>query len=365
VRGGKNPYAKGVWFTTKRLADGRTVRYGYFGRGRGAIPLGREATAEFHANLAEALSQAPADGTVAALIHAYRQSRAFVQLRPRTRADYLRHLDVIGEEFGKLSLRAMASPRMAKLIEDWRDDLAASPRQADYAATVLKLLLAWGVKRGLLAHNRAAGLEKIYKADRSEKVWSADELAAVTTHAAEPIQRALILALETGVSQGDLLRLTWSADQGDIITGRRAKTGVAFAVPVSPLLRKTLDAAPRGDSLTILTRADGRPWDVKGNGLRDGWRLACKAAGITGLRFNDLRGTFITRRREMGWTAEQVALCSGHPVAGEKGAQGAYANRKTIAEANARRLHKAHYAPKARTKSANRAANRDADKGDK
>lgn len=365
MRGGKNPYAKGVWFTTKRLADGRTVRYGYFGRGRGAIPLGREATAEFHANLAEALRQEPADGTIAALIHDYRKHPAFMRLRPRTRADYLRHLDVIGDEFGKLSLKVMEHPRMAGNIEKWRDGLAASPRQADYAAAVLRLLLAWGVDRGLLERNRAAGLEKIYKADRSEKVWSEDQVAALMAVAAEPIQRALVLALETGASQGDLLRLTWSADQGDIITGRREKTGVAFAVPVSPLLRQTLDAAPRGDSLTILTRANGRPWDVKGNGLRDGWRLACKAAGITGLRFNDLRGTFITRRREMGWTAEEVALCSGHPIAGEKGAQGAYANRKTIAEANARRLHAAHYAPKARTKSANRAANRDADKGDK
>jgi len=359
----RNPYPKGVWFAVKRLADGRRVRYGYFGRGAGARALGREGTADFHANLAEAMSRAPAEGSLAGLIYAYRQSRAFTQLQPRTRADYLRQLSAIGDHFGTLSLRAMAAPTMARHIETWRDGLAASPRQADYAATVLKLVLAWGVKRGLLAHNRAAGLEKIYRADRSEMVWSADELAAVTEQAAEPIRRAMVLALETGASQGDLLRLTWSADQGDIIGGRRAKTGVAFAVPVSPLLRKTLDAAPRGDSLTILTRADGRPWDVKGNGLRDAWRLACGAAGITGLTFNDLRGTFITRRRELGWTAEEVALCSGHPIAGEKGAQGAYANRKTIAEANARRLHAAHYAPKARTKSANRAANRDADKG--
>lgn len=361
----KTRLPKGVWFATKRLADGRTARYGYFGRGAGAVALGREGTADFHARLAEALSRAPADGTMAALIYDYRQSRAFLQLEPRTRADYLRHLDRIQRAFGPLRLVAMSSPSMVRHIERWRDGLTMSPRQADYAATVLKLLLAWGVKKGRLEHNRAVGLDKIYKADRSEKVWTDDQVKALTRVAPEPIARALILALETGASQGDLLRMTWAADKGDILVGRRGKTKKAFAVPVSPLLRKTLDGAPRGDSLTILTRADGRPWDVKGNGFRDAWAKACASAGIEGVTFNDLRGTFVTRRRAMGWTAEQVALCSGHPIAAEKGAQGAYSHREMIAEANARRLHAEHYGTKRRTKSANRAANRAADKGAK
>ncbi|MDX5330187.1 MAG: phage major capsid protein [Caulobacteraceae bacterium] len=89
------------------------------------------------------------------------------------------------------------------------------------------------------------------------------------------------------------------------------------------------------------------------------------AAFVNGDGINDLRGTFVTRRRAMGWTAEQVALCSGHPIAAEKGAQGAYSHREMIAEANARRLHAEHYGTKRRTKSANRAANRAADKGAK
>jgi len=59
---------------------------------------------------------------------------------------------------------------------------------------------------------------------------------------------------------------------------------------------------------------------------------------VTDRTFNDLRGTYITRRREDGWTAEETALCSGHPIAGEKGAQGAYVSRAGVALANAKRL---------------------------
>ena len=334
---------KGVWFASKRLATGERVRYGYFGRGPGNASLGREGSPEFHAALAEALSRAPKAGTVAELICAYRTSKAFLKLAPLTQGDYLRHLDRIRAQFGVLTLAAVARPRMAELIERWRDSLDASPRQADYAATVLKLLLAWGVKKGRLTHNRAAGLEKLYTADRSEKTWSEADVWALAVSAPEPVRRALIVALEVGASQGDLLTLPWSAVKGDVVVGRRSKTGVPFAVPVSPLLQAALDASPRGTATTILTKADGLPWDHKGNGLRAAWREACAVAGVEGRTFNDLRGTFISRRRAAGWGAEAVALCSGHPVAGERGAQRSYVDRVSVALANAHRLHADHY----------------------
>lgn len=329
---------KGVWFQRKRLAGGEIVRYGYFGRGPGSQRLGREGSAEFHTALALALSKAPPDGTVAGLVYAYRTSKAFLKLAPLTQSDYLRQLDRIQAKFGTLSLRAMSAPAMAEHIERWRDKMAGSPRQVDYAVTVLKLLLAWGVLKGKLTHNRAAGLEKLYRADRSEKTWSDGDVWALAISAPESIRRALILALETGISQGDLLTLPWSAVKGRAITGRRGKTGVPFAVPISPLLKVALDAAPRGQATTILTKENGLPWEPKGNGFRDAWRAAVAGSGVTGRTFNDLRGTFITRRRAEGWTAEEVALCSGHPIAGERGAQRSYVDRAAVALANAERM---------------------------
>ena len=71
---------------------------------------------------------------------------------------------------------------------------------------------------------------------------------------------------------------------------------------------------------------------------------------MTDRTFNDLRGTFISRRRVMGWTAEETALCSGHPIAGEKGAQGAYVDRAAVALANANRLWERFYGPNSEQK---------------
>lgn len=152
-----------------------------------------------------------------------------------------------------------------------------------------------------------------------------------------------MLAIETGLAQEDCLALPWTAVTAGVIVARRLKNGTPVAIPISPELQKVLDAAPRGDAVTALTHGGGFPWDPKGNSLRSAFHDAKKAAGIDGLTFHDTRGTFITRRRAKGWTAEEVALCSGHKIAGELGAQGNYAHRAEIALANAKRLIERYY----------------------
>lgn len=350
----KTSLPKGVWFQRKLLANGEVVRYGYLGRGPGTEPLGREGSAEFHSRLSEVLQRQPPAGNVATLVWKYKASPEFAALRPRTQADYRRHLDKIIGKFGTLSIAAMAAPQMSEHIYAWRDKLAvSSPRQADYSISVLSAMLAWCLKRGLISHNRAAGVGDVYNGDRRSKVWTPEHLKKLLSVAPEPICRAAVFAVETGLAQEDLLVLPWTAVQGDVIVSRRLKNGVPVAIPISPALRQVMSEGAAGRSVTVLTRADGLPWDAKGNGLRAAFREACREADIQGLTFHDLRGTFITRRRTEGWTAEEVALCSGHKIAGEQGAQGAYVDRAAVAFANASRLAKRHYGSKKRTRSAN------------
>jgi integrase len=347
----KTALPKGVWFQKKRLSTGEVIRYGYFGRGLGMEALGREGSPDFHERLAEVLRRAPQEGHVTFLIWRYKSSAEFAKLRPLTRRDYNRQLDKIQAKFGKLRIAAMNAPEISDHIYRWRDTIAeASPRQADYAISVLAAMLAWCVRRGLVNHNRAAGVPDVYAPDRSEKVWTPEMEARVLEAAPAPIQRAIILAVETGLSQEDLLVLPKSAVVGNVIVTRRLKTGKAAAIPISPRLAEMLAAIPASDSVTLLNKADGRPFDPKGNGLRSLFRAARDAAGVTDRTFNDLRGTFISRRRVMGWTAEETALCSGHPIAGEKGAQGAYVDRAAVALANANRLWERFYGPNSEQK---------------
>jgi integrase len=87
--------------------------------------------------------------------------------------------------------------------------MAGSPRQADYAWTILMRLLSFARARGLTLYRPPERIERLYHADRSEKIWEETHLAAFLAVASEPLQRALMLALETGQRQGDLLALPW------------------------------------------------------------------------------------------------------------------------------------------------------------
>lgn len=333
----KRGLPKGVWFQKKRLSGGEVIRYGYLGRGPGSIALGREGSIDFYAALAQAVKKEPPSNTVHNLIWRYKQSPEYRDLADRTRADYAKQLDKIQTVFGGLSLRAMAAREVATHIYGWRDSMRESPRRADYAVAVLKLMLQWGVKRGHLETNRAAGVEKLSKTDRREKTWSAEQIAAFMHVASEPMRRAMTLALETGQRQGDLLSLRWDNIQDGVISLKQAKTGVRVAVVVTDALQACLDGIPRGKATTVLTRPDGQPWEIKGNGFRSAWRLTCQAAGVKGVTFHDLRGTFVTRRLAEGLTTQEVAMSTGHTLR-DLASLDTYADRAIIAQAAAKRI---------------------------
>jgi integrase len=78
-------------------------------------------------------------------------------------------------------------------------------------------------------------------------------------------------------------------------------------------LKRTLDAAARTKrSPVILVNSEGKPWTE--DGFRSSWRKACAAAGIVGLTFHDLRGTFVTRAAVLGSTEMQIAYITGHTL---------------------------------------------------
>jgi integrase len=121
----------------------------------------------------------------------------------------------------------------------------------------------------------------------------------------------LLLALWTGQRQGDLLRLPWSAYDGTHIRLRQSKTGARVVIRVGAPLKAALDAAPKRSTI-ILTSKAGRPWTS--SGFRASWRIACAAAGITGITFNDLRGTAVTRLAIAECTEPEIAAITGHSL---------------------------------------------------
>jgi integrase len=304
---------KGLNSITKKLADGseRTYYYAW----KGGPPLrGEPGTAEFVASYNEAAARMviPPQRVLLSILQGYQASGEFLSRAERTRSDYIKHIKAIEKEFGDFPLAALTDRRTRGVFMAWRDKLAnRSRRQADYTWTVLALILAWALDRGLVAANPCEKGGRLYRGSRADKIWTADDEARFLEHAPAHLHLPLLLALWTGQRQGDLLRLPWSAYDGTHIRLRQSKTGARVKVLVGAPLKAALDAAPKRSTI-ILTSKSGRPWTS--GGFRASWRIACDAAGITGITFNDLRGTAVTRLALVGCSEAEIATITGHSL---------------------------------------------------
>jgi integrase len=306
---------KGLHWTLAKLADGTPKIYWYAWK-NGPRLHGEYGTPEFIASYNAAVAQrAPVpEGRLQSLIDGYQKSQKFLARSARTRDDYVKQIAIIEKEFGDFPLKALTARESRGVFMDWRDRLALkSVRQADYAWTVLALILAWAKDRGRITVNPCEKGGRLYHGTRVDFVWSIEDEAAFLQHAPAHLHLPLLLALWTGQRQGDLLRLTWSAYDGTHIRLRQSKTGRRVKIRVGAPLKAALDAmAKTKRSPTILLTLEGRPWTP--DGFRASWGKACDKAHIVGLTFNDLRGTAVTRLAMAGAEIAEIATFTGHSL---------------------------------------------------
>lgn len=117
-------------------------------------------------------------------------------------------------------------------FKTWRDGFAAAPRKTDFAWTVLARIMSFVKDRGTIATNPCEKGGRLYVADRADKLWGEQEIAALLAFASPEIKLALVLALWTGQPQGDLLRLPWSAYDASHLRFRQSKAGRRMTMPV-------------------------------------------------------------------------------------------------------------------------------------
>ena len=116
---------------------------------------------------------------------------------------------------------------------------------------------------------------------------------------------AILIALNTGMRQGEILKLKW----GDVdcvrnqITVRDTKNGSNRIIVLSTALKSALMTAKNTDE-TILA--------ITASGLQQAFRKLTKRLQIRNIRFHDLRHEAISSFFEMGLSVPEVQLMSGH-----------------------------------------------------
>lgn len=235
-------------------------------------------------------------------------------------------------------LRSLASPKfwLSRLVEHFGKRLIHSITHSDVEAYKLKLLrngkaissanreleilravLNFAKREGWLSKTPfELGAPLISRADETKRtrVMSQDEeirlLAACTGRRAH-LRALIIAAVDTGCRRGELLTLKWSDVnlRGRTISIRafNTKTATARVVPISKRLaielQRLSESREGADDSLVFGITDN---------VQHGFTSACKAAGIEGLRWHDLRHTAASRLASAGLPLSELAGLLGH-----------------------------------------------------
>lgn len=302
-------------------------------------------------------------GSMAALVAAYRASPEWGELAPATRKDYDKALKPLSERYGRLPVATMPRQFVFKMRDDYAtmpaftrekppkpildaegtQVILKTPRRANRMVNVLRLLLAWAADRGgwFKGENPAARPGKL-KTGPGYSAWAAEDITAflASDAVAEPLKRAAMLGLCTGQRKQDCLAMSRTARAGGEIEVVPEKTknssGVRLWIPEHPDLTRFLDAAPASDSVTLLTRPDGKPW--KEDHFNHEFAKAVKVVGLSGLSFHGLRKTASVWLAEAGATDAEIDSILGHVDPKMTRHYRRQANQRTTAQAAMRKL---------------------------
>lgn len=323
----------GVHRVTKRLAQGGLRTYYYAWRGGPRIHADlRDLDAFIAEYQRHKRFQAPPEDkqVLSDIIRSYVAAADYTGLAAKTKEGYDTALARIQGKFGSMPIGALEEKGARSVIRKWRDDvLAVAPRSADLTMAVFTKVLNFAKDEELISRNPLDALTKLSSGTRKDIIWSDEQMALFAAVGPTHLVRAMILAKWTGQRQADLLKLSWFAYDGEYIRlqqGKhgRGKSGKRVKILVSEELRATLEVIraeqksraehpdPRKRKPvppTILTTEKGEPWK---SGFGASWGPAVKAAGISGVTFHDLRGTFITLAYRAGAAIKEIAEASGH-----------------------------------------------------
>jgi hypothetical protein len=311
---------KGIHRVTYTAASGAAIQYHYAWRGgprfwrsdTGPKMHGPDYFAAYR-NALEARS--PSKGLFREILVAYQASPEFKRLRSRSQRDILgsiNHPQGIDTKFGSAPIGVFNRPELRTIAYKWRDQF--KPRQADHMMAHLGAIISWALDRGRLKAHHLRHVTKLYSTDRSEIVWTEDEIARFVTGAPDYVGRILIAATETGMRPGDLAKLTHAHVQksaaGRRILLRTGKRQRMASIPVTARMGTLIDATPP-DREIILVGMRGAPFtdSTRMGQVVSQWRD--KLSIRREIHLYDARGTAATRLLEANASLQEIALAMG------------------------------------------------------
>jgi integrase len=176
-----------------------------------------------------------------------------------------------------------------------------SPVSANRVLSLIRRLYNWGMERGIIEANPAAGIKPPHWEHPRDRILSEDELRALwgawetMGYPFGTIQRLLLL---TAQRRGEVAAMRW--DQLDLDRGvwrlasTDTKTGREHVLPLSPPVVEILERVPRFGGSPLLFPANRRGSARPVSGYSKAKRVTDRLSGIEGWTWHDLRRTAAT-----------------------------------------------------------------------
>jgi integrase len=241
----------------------------------------------------------------------------------RTAEDDRRHIRTLSAFFGNLLLSQITKERVEtfKQIRKERTTFKGTPVTNAFCnreLACLRHMLRLAVEEGLI---EIAPIVRLYKENGArDRALSEEEYQRLLDVAPLHLRRILLCAYETGMRAGEIRQLTW--DKIDFKTGfirlsaEDTKTNEKRAIPLSPILRETLEEIRKELREGKVAPIGGHVFTWGGRAMSGGWKrafhTACQKVELEDFHFHDLRHTFVTRKVREGHDYKRIMAITGH-----------------------------------------------------
>lgn len=202
---------------------------------------------------------APLQGTIGAMVIAYKQSTSFKRLSEKTKADRTRYLDMIAVDHGHRSVKGCTRPMVRKM----RDVYADTPGKANVWLVAFRCVMEQAIEAEIIRENPARGIEMMELGEHEP--WPADVLERALAAASPMLRLAIITGLCSGARIGDAIKMQHGWHDRQMMTfttskrvGKR-REGKQVHIPMHPLWVAEIDKHQR-NAITLLYDRAGKPF---------------------------------------------------------------------------------------------------------
>ncbi len=268
---------------------------------------------------------APADDTLAAYIALYREKHVST-VRPGTAANINRELEHMQDAWPGRTLRSISKKDIVAIIDT---AMKRGPSAGVTTWKIAKAFFAWCEAREDDFASPARSIRKPAKEKSRDRVLDDAELK-LTWQAADAeggAAGALIkLLMLSGARRNEMTELARDEIAADTIElqGERTKNGSAHAIPITPMIRRVLDALPTTGKF-VLNGTD-RPFGDH-SGAKEMVRPAVRPWTL-----HDLRRSFASGLQRLGTAPHIVELALNHRSGTFSGVAGIYQRHRYAKE---------------------------------